>query len=141
MQSSVYLAGPMTGYPQFNFPAFEAAAAALRSSGIAVISPAEVDDDTAVGTAARNSTDGKLDANGKLAGQTWGDLLARDVKIVADQVSGVALLPGWERSKGAKLEVTVALLAGKSVYLYHPGIGGLSEVGREWVKDVLYANL
>jgi len=138
--NKLYIAGPMSGIPQFNFPVFHEAARTLRSLGIEVISPAEEDEKHGIATLAMQSKDGKLDANGKIAGQTWGDVLARDVKIVADEVTGVALLSGWERSKGAKLEVTVALLAGKEVYAYHTG-AGVTPLSREWVKDVLYANL
>jgi Domain of unknown function (DUF4406) len=135
----LYIAGPMTGYPQFNFPAFAEAAKTLRALGMSIISPAEMDEEHGVANEALKSKDGKL-IDGKVAGQTWGDLLARDVKIVADEVSGIALLPGWERSKGAKLEVTTALLAGKDVYAYHTS-AGLTKLSREWIKDVLYAHL
>jgi hypothetical protein len=34
----------MTGIAQFNFPAFDAAAAELRDQGYEIISPAELDD-------------------------------------------------------------------------------------------------
>lgn len=130
----------MTGYPQFNFPAFYEAAKTLRAQGIEIISPAEEDEKYGVAQVAITSIDGKLDANGKVAGNTWGDMLARDVKIVADLVDGVAVLKNWERSKGAKLEVTTALLAGKAIFAYHEG-AGLTELSRDWVKEVLHANL
>ena len=38
-----YIAGPMTGYPRFNFDAFDAARDDLRSDGYDVISPADLD--------------------------------------------------------------------------------------------------
>ena len=37
----VYIAGPMTGLPAFNYPAFHAAAATLRQAGYVVENPAE----------------------------------------------------------------------------------------------------
>lgn len=39
--SRIYIAGPMTGLPDFNFPAFHAAAAAWRAMGWEVMNPAE----------------------------------------------------------------------------------------------------
>ena len=109
-----YLAGPMTGIPQFNFPAFAAAAERLRAFGFTIVSPHE-QDSPAVQKAALASTDGQLDANGQIAGETWGDILARDVKLVADGVAGVFVLPGWEKSRGARLETFVAHLTGKPI--------------------------
>lgn len=38
-----YLAGPMSNIPQFNFPAFDDAAADLRARGWDIVSPAELD--------------------------------------------------------------------------------------------------
>ena len=113
----VYIAGPMTGIPQFNFPAFDAAAENLRtmfaSDGLVVISPAEMDDpDTRA--AAMSSPDG-APGSGTASDETWGDFLSRDVKLVADVVDAVMVLPGWERSKGARLEVYVAQTVGKPI--------------------------
>jgi hypothetical protein len=104
----------MTGYPQFNFPAFQAAADRLRAEGHRILSPHELDS-PAVQSAAWASPDGTLDDHGKIAGETWGDILARDVKTVADLVSGVIVLDGWASSRGARLETFVAGLCGKPI--------------------------
>lgn len=102
----IYLAGPMSGHPQFNFPAFYAAAKALREQGFEVISPAEMDDAEDKGVAMKSATGNPADAN-----RTWGDFLSRDVKVIADQgVEGIVFLPKWFTSRGARLEATVGLL-------------------------------
>ncbi len=102
-----YLAGPMSGYPQFNFPMFDAVAKGLRSLGFDVISPAELDDPQTRLEALASSDGNPIGVHG-----TWGDFLARDVKIVADQVQGIILLPHWEKSRGARLEAFVGILCG-----------------------------
>jgi nucleoside 2-deoxyribosyltransferase len=116
----VYVAGPMTWKPQFNIPTFDAAAENLRNQGYEVISPAELDDpDTRA--AALASPDG-APASGVVNGETWGDFLARDVKLIADGgIERIYVLPGWEESSGAQLETFVAARKGIPVYDYTRG--------------------
>lgn len=129
MTRPLYLAGPMTGIPAFNFPAFDEACATLRAAGHEILSPHELDP-PAVQRAARASPDGRFFADGTLAGESWGDMLSRDVKIVADESSGVVLLPGWERSRGARLEAFVAVLCRLPVYVYSPrAVGHIGQAG------------
>lgn len=94
----LYLAGPMNGYPEKNFPAFIEAAAKLREAGFEVVSPAE-----------NPIPDHDL--------QTWQGALCYDVGECVCKVDGVAVLPGFDQSKGACLEVHVALALGKPVQL------------------------
>lgn len=89
----VYIAGPMTGLPELNFPAFERAAARLRASGYEVVSPHEVCPDKGI---------------------EWSAALRRDIPELCT-CNAVALLPGWERSRGAKLEKFIAEALGMRV--------------------------
>lgn len=81
-----YISGPMTDMPDLNFPAFHAAAARLRAQGVEVVNPAEL---------------------GEHEGWAWADYLRRDIKALAD-CQTIYLLPGWENSKGARLEHHIA---------------------------------
>jgi hypothetical protein len=60
------------------------------------------------------SPDGDPNSN-LTGGLTWGDCLAMDVKLISDICGGVAVLPGWHQSRGARLETFVAFLCGKPV--------------------------
>jgi hypothetical protein len=96
----------MTYIPQYNFPLFDSYAASLRAVGHDVISPAELDD-PADRASALASPDGAPQTAHHF-GKTWGDFLARDVKLLADGgIEGIVVLPGWERSRGARLETFV----------------------------------
>lgn len=88
----VYISGPMTGLPDYNYPAFHAAATALREAGHDVLNPAEVD-------ALHNPTPGTH--------QSWQWYMRHAIRMVAD-ADGVALLPGWQGSRGATVERYVA---------------------------------
>jgi len=137
----LYLAGPMSGIPQFNFPAFHEAAANLRSQGVDIVSPAEMDSPE-VQAAAMASPDGRMDANDKIAGETWGDILARDVKLIADGVSGIVFLPNWTKSRGARLEAFVAILTGKkNFYAYYPKQREMFALNAAYVAGALRGTL
>lgn len=90
---TIYIAGPMTGYPEFNYPAFAAAAADLRARGFEVVSPTEVSDDVA--------------PDDYTTERPYGWYLRRSLRLLLD-CDEVYLLPGWEGSTGARLEVEVA---------------------------------
>ena len=117
----MYLAGPMSGIPQFNYPRFDYVAGELRTLGYDVQSPAEMDSPE-TRAAALASEDGSL-GSGVINGESWGDFLARDVKLVADEIDGVCLLEGWDKSRGARLEAFVALTVRKPVYFWNDQIG------------------
>jgi hypothetical protein len=117
MSVKVYLAGPMSNIPQFNFPAFYAAAEELRRNGFEVVSPAELDDTEDSGVAMASKS-----GDPKSAKRSWGDFLARDVKLLADTgIQGIVFLPNWQDSKGAKLEAFVGLLQGFKFWEYEDG--------------------
>jgi len=84
----IYISGPMTGMKSHNRPAFNTAAKRLRKLGHKVISPAE------------------LDAKTKKQ-LSWNQCLRRDIRELV-KCTDVALLPGWEDSKGAHLEVYIS---------------------------------
>jgi len=132
MSKPWYIAGPMTGIPQFNFPAFSEAAAALRSNGFEIIAPHEQDSPD-VQAAALKSLDGAL-VDGQIAGETWGQILSRDVRLIADRVGGIILLPGWEKSRGARLEAFVGLLCGHEFASY-AGRGVIQHRDANWVRE------
>lgn len=89
----IYISGPMSGLPDLNFPAFHAAAAALRAKGFDVVNPAELNAD--------NQGD-------------WASCMKADIKAMCD-CTALALLPGWEDSRGAHLEVHLAHRLGMKV--------------------------
>lgn len=134
----VYLAGPMSGIPQFNFPEFYRVTKLLRERHrLEVVSPAELDAKHGVDKEAMASPDG--DAS-KLS-TTWGDLLARDVKMIADEnIDGIVFLPGWQKSRGARLEASVGLLCGAKFYYWIDD--GLEEVlALEVAAELFAANI
>lgn len=123
----LYVAGPMSprsfglehtpeGW-DYNYPAFEAVTAQLREAGYEVESPAEP---------------------GQVEGWSYGDYIRRGL-VQLLTCDGVAVLPGWDRSTGAQLEVATAGTIGMttmwvSQWLEAAEIGGAtfddSDVGR-----------
>ena len=82
----LYVAGPMSGCAEHNFPAFREAARQLQQAGYEVTDPSTL---------------------GEHADWSWADYLKRDLPELL-KCDGVALLPGWHASNGAQLERDVA---------------------------------
>jgi hypothetical protein len=111
-----YIAGPMTGIPNFNFPAFNAAAAHLRAMGHEVFNPAERDIERHGGV---DISAGNLLGDPKLAASKHGfslrEALADDTAYICKEADGIAMLPGWEKSNGARAEHALAVALGHSI--------------------------
>jgi hypothetical protein len=97
----LYLAGPMRGLPQYNFPAFAAAAASLRDADYLVLSPAEQDMEAGFNPATDTVTDEQAER-----------MLERDFALIR-QCDAMAILPGYESSAGVAREIDYALGLGR----------------------------
>lgn len=86
----IYIAGPMTGLPEFNVPAFRAAAVLLRLRGLEVVNPAELG----------GGTD-----------KPWEFYMRQSLKAMLD-CDSICLLPGWASSRGATIECRLAQALG-----------------------------
>lgn len=115
----LYLAGPMTGYPEFNFPAFEEAAVDLRRMNYVVWSPHESDLEAewAATSPGYSRATGDPGSTTELSHRYF---LAVDLAEVCKS-DGVAVLPGWQASLGAKLETYVAFNLDIPVHRYESG--------------------
>lgn len=111
----VYLAGPMRGYPGFNYPAFMAAARELEAAGLEVFNPAQNDIDKGHDLSGCTGHEDFMEL-----GFDLGDALADDLDFICREADGVVLLPGWEESSGARAEVATALCLRLMVWEHAP---------------------
>ncbi len=84
----LYLAGPMSGYAEHNFPEFNRVAALLRAEGYEVFNPAE-------------NADGGVRRPRSF-------YMRRDIPALMD-CDAIAALPDWQQSRGACLEMWIAI--------------------------------
>lgn len=82
--TTLYVAGPMSGYPDYNYAAFHAADQQLRECGYEVLNPA---------------TNPECDS--------WDGYMRAAIAQVI-RADGIAILPDWQMSAGAALEVHIA---------------------------------
>lgn len=81
----IYIAGPMSGYEKYNYPAFDVAEQQLRRRGYGVLNP----------------------TSNKPPEPTWDAYMRASIgQVVA--ADGIAVLPNWQMSRGAALEVHIA---------------------------------
>lgn len=99
----IYLAGPMRGIPESNYPAFRDGAANLRAAGHIVFSPVDWDVENHGANGCHSEAFDLRKA------------LAADMEWICLEADAVALLPGWEASKGATAERATAIALGLKV--------------------------
>jgi hypothetical protein len=102
----IYIGGPMRGYNEFNFPAFDAMRDRIKTldSSFEVVSPADLDREIGF-----DETQNSLD------GFSCEDAMERDIKAMRD-VDALILLSGSEWSKGARVEEAYARYRGIPVF-------------------------
>lgn len=91
----IYLAGPMRGYKDHNYPEFARVTQILRNRGYKVFSPAE--------------------ANPLVDKKSYKDCMLVDINAVINKCESIVCLPGWRKSLGANTEVLVGHACGKEV--------------------------
>lgn len=83
---NIFISGPMSGLPNYNFAAFNEAAAMLADEGYNVYNPADF---------------------GIVEGAEWGDYIRATVAMLM-QCESIYMLKDWNKSSGAKLELQLA---------------------------------
>lgn len=135
----VYVAGPMRGLPDLNYPAFDAARDLISKLGHEPVSPADLDRETGV-------TEESAQAEDFIAGALRRDFAAL---VTCD---AIAFLPGWKNSVGANAERRVAEDIGLELYDVEPetarferqsdgfeviGLSGYAQSGKDTIAAYL----
>jgi hypothetical protein len=107
----LYVAGPMTGLPELNYPAFHSATSCLRTLGYRVESPATIP-----------PPDSPIEDSGLL----WRYYMGLAIPMLL-RCDTIVLLDDWEKSRGARLEATIARSLDYETYHYMGYVEGLME--------------
>jgi len=95
----------MSGIAQFNWPAFHDAKELMLSRGFTqVVIPHELDDPISAQFLMESLNGDLRDLPGS---KSWGTYLARDILFIEEHVGGIALIGGWENSRGSAVEIAV----------------------------------
>lgn len=101
-----YVSGPMSGLPGHNYDAFAEAAHWLRQNLCEnVVSPHEIWCDESAGYPQDSTAD------------DWVKHMRADIAALME-CDTIVLIPGWPRSRGSRLELTIAMELGMDVWFY-----------------------
>tara|TARA_Y100000593_G_scaffold91656_1_gene181084 strand:+ start:718 stop:1530 length:813 start_codon:yes stop_codon:yes gene_type:complete len=128
--SKVYIAGPMTGYPLYNFEQFFAYAAAIRSVGDTPLNPAEHD--------VRKMLNGWVYSEAD-----YDEIIEHDLKLIRKEADRMFMLRGWSFSKGAQMEHSLAVELGLDIQYEakkHIYIVGHGRHGKDTVAEIMRDN-
>jgi hypothetical protein len=114
-----YLAGPMTGIPEFNFPLFIQVCEYLRERELTILSPHEIDH-------------GETDENrGSLS---YGAYMRAGLRLMLD-CDGVIVLPGWKESQGVRVELALAKACEMELHRFDTETGYMYTLERWEIED------
>ena len=116
-QPTIYIAGPMRGYDDYNYPAFDRQQKVLEEQGWKVINPAEMDRDD------EKPINGPMqfDPDNNYEDQEFmRDALKRDMVAICDDCTAIYMMSNWEKSKGARAEWSLAKALGLNIYYESP---------------------
>lgn len=110
----LYIAGPMRGVKDYNFPAFFEAEADLEAMGHEPLNPArrDVAEYGEVMFVNDNGDPGQLEERGF----NMRHALAADMRFITMAADGICLLPGWRSSTGATIEADLGRALGLEVH-------------------------
>lgn len=103
----VYIAGPMRGIPNLNFPAFDEAKKRWEDAGHWVITPADMDREVGV--------DGSDESLKLLTPEFLREAILKDVEVISN-MDAVAVLHGWDNSLGSAVEVAISQFFNLPIY-------------------------
>jgi hypothetical protein len=92
--AKIYVAGPMRGYCELNFPAFNDAAMQLAFEGWEVVNPVDINPDPET---------------------PYETCMKRDIAELV-KCDAIYMLQGWIDSAGAKLEFSIASSCGLKIF-------------------------
>ena len=113
MIGTVYISGPMAGYPNMNEPAFRAAENTIWDAGAEPLTPHDILPHEHIGACPT------VYGNGSPKDHDSGCYLRGDLVAMLDKADSLYVLPGWSRSRGAQIEVLIARLLRIPIE-YHP---------------------
>jgi len=114
---TIYVAGPMRNYENYNYPAFDERANILDQYGWVVVNPAQMD---------RNDGKPMADPMSFSPDTNYEDhefmrlALRRDMVAICEECTAIYMMAEWEKSRGAKAEWHLAKALGLDIYYEVP---------------------
>ena len=111
----IYVSGPMSNYPYFNFPTFNQVTKLFRGKGHEVFNPAERDVAQYGDDFWKSNLTGSIEEASKKYKFSLREALAEDTAYICKEAEAIVMLPGWEKSSGARAEHALAVALGLTI--------------------------
>ena len=114
---TIYIAGPMRGYENYNYPAFDEREDILNRYGWQCVNPARLD--RCQGKPMSDPMAFAPDSNYE-DHEFMRSALCRDMVAICDECTAIYMMKDWENSKGAKAEWALAKALGLDIFYEVP---------------------